>query len=128
MYQYFTESALWATWQGVDATVDPIPGGVFTVTMDNGLVAEGRFVYLEPNKRVVFTWGWVDHPGVPPGSSTVEVDLIADGPTTLVRLTHSGLPAEEIELHTLGWNHYVPRLVAAAEGTNPGLDPGVGKT
>ncbi len=60
---------------------------------------------------------------IPPGSTRVEVDLIAEGKSTLVRLTHRGLPAEAAEQHAIGWEHYLERLVVAGEGRDPGADP-----
>ena len=76
VYRYLTESAYWARWQGVDATIEATPGGVFRMAMGSGLTARGQFVEFEPDRRVVFTWGWVDHPGVPPGSTSVEIELV----------------------------------------------------
>jgi uncharacterized protein YndB with AHSA1/START domain len=124
VYAFLTESERWARWQGVGAELDAVPGGLFRITMGNGMQAEGRFVELVPGERVVFTWGWLGHETVPPGSSTVEIDLVPDGEGTLVRLTHRGLPAEETAIHEAGWKHYLPRLARAAEGGDPGLDPG----
>lgn len=121
---HLTESALWARWQGLGAKIDARPGGIFRLRMPNGMTARGEFVSLELDRRVVFTWGWIDHPGVPPGSSTVEVDLIAEGDRTRIRLTHSGLAPEEVSIHRAGWTHYMPRLAAVAEGTDPGPDTG----
>lgn len=122
VYSYFVESAKWVRWQGVDAQVDARPGGLFSVTMPNGALARGSFVELDPHRRVVFSWGWVGHDGLPPGSSTVEVELVPDGVGTLVRLTHRGLPPEELDLHTAGWSRYLPRLVEAAGGGDPEPD------
>lgn len=116
VYTYLTESAKWATWQGRDATVDANPGGIFALKMPNGATARGQFVELVPNKRVVFTWGWVDRPGLPPGSSTVEIEITAEGGGSIVTLTHRDLPDEETELHEIGWNHYLPRLASVATG------------
>ena len=124
VYAHLTQSALWARWQGLDAEIEATPGGLFRLNMPNGMTARGQFVTLDEDRRVVFTWGWIDHPGVPPGSSTVEVDLISEGDKTRIRLTHSGLPPEEIAIHTAGWVHYVPRLVAVATGSDPGPDTG----
>ncbi len=126
IYAHLTEPDLWVRWQGLEATVDAVPGGIFRLNMPNGMTARGQFVSLDPNQKVVFSWGWIDHPGLPPGSSTVEVELIPKGDETLVRLTHSGLPPDEIALHRLGWDHYVPRLAIVSEGGDPGVDPGPG--
>lgn len=122
VYEYLTDTEKWVLWQGVASRLDPRPGGLFSVQMPNGATARGEFVELVPDQRVVFTWGWIDHPGVPPGSSTVTIDLVARGFGTLVRLTHEGLPDEEIPLHVEGWEHYLPRLLTVSEGGDPGLD------
>lgn len=122
VYEYLTESDKWAMWQGATATIEAHPGGRFMMTMPDGSMARGEFVDLVPPRRVVFTWGWVDHPGVPPGSSTVEIEIAASAEGSQVTITHRGLPAEEIEVHTLGWAHYLPRLGAAAAGDDPGPD------
>lgn len=124
VYAHLTRSDLWAKWQGVAAEVEAREGGLFRMTMPTGLTARGQFVDLEPDRKVVFTWGWVDHPGLPPGSSTVEIELEEVPEGTFVRLTHHGLPPEELAIHQVGWGHYVPRLAAAAEGSDPGPDPG----
>ncbi len=61
---------------------------------------------------------------MPPGSTTVEVELIEEGQQTRVRLTHTGLPPDEVAIHRMGWDHYVPRLALAAAGEDPGPDQG----
>jgi uncharacterized protein YndB with AHSA1/START domain len=124
VYAYLTESERWARWQGAGAEVDAVPGGRLRMTMGNGMTAEGRFLELVTDERVVFTWGWLGNETLPPGSSTVEIELVPDGEGTLVRLTHRGLPADETEIHRVGWRHYLPRLAVAAEGGDPGVDPG----
>jgi uncharacterized protein YndB with AHSA1/START domain len=126
VYAYLTDSVRWARWQGVSATIEAVPGGTFFMTIANGQTAEGRFVELVPDRRVVFTWGWTGHPTVPPGSSTVEIELVPDGDGTVIALTHRGLPPDGRDLHVVGWNHYLPRLAAAAEGIDLGPDPGPG--
>lgn len=78
VYRYLTESDKWRLWQGTDAQLDARPGGIFSMVMGNGMNARGQFVELVQDERVVFTWGWIDQPGIPPGSTTVEVTLSAD--------------------------------------------------
>jgi uncharacterized protein YndB with AHSA1/START domain len=126
VYALLTTAGGWSRWQGQSAEVEPVAGGRFRVTIGAGQIAEGRFLELVPESRVVFSWGWQGHPTVPPGSSTVEIVLLPDGDETVVRLTHRGLPAAEFNLHVVGWEHYVPRLAIAAEGGDPGRDPGPG--
>lgn len=124
VYAYLTEGEKWARWQGVSARIDARPGGIFAMEMGNGMRARGQFVELVPDRRVVFTWGWIDHPGVPPGSSTVEIDLVPTGEGTTIRLTHHGLAPGELPNHRQGWSHYLPRLATVAVGEDPGPDPG----
>lgn len=126
VYEYLTDADKWARWQGTGASVEARPGGDLTLSMPNGTTARGRFMELIPDQRVAFTWGWDDHPAVPPGSTAVEIDLLPDGDGTLIRLTHSGLPADEVPLHRKGWQHYLPRLVLVAQGDDPGPDVGAG--
>ena len=145
VFSYFTDPERYRLWQGVDAELDPRPGGIFRVTMTgrSRTVASGEYVTIEPPTRVVFTWGWepIDRlpeyldlgqfdglpdgfSGVPPGTSTVEVVLVADGDGTILRVRHSGLPTEAARrFHTMGWEMTLPRLVDVAEGDDPGPNP-----
>jgi uncharacterized protein YndB with AHSA1/START domain len=111
-------------WIGVSVELDPRPSGVYRVNVTGRNTASGEFLEVTPNTRVVFTWGWED-PGdaVPPGSSTVEISLEPDGDGTILRLRHSGLPAERRESHAHGWQHYLGRMTVAAAGGDAGVDP-----
>jgi uncharacterized protein YndB with AHSA1/START domain len=126
VYRYLADSDHWARWQGLEASHDPRPGGLFRLQMANGMTARGQFLDLDPPHRVVFTWGWIDHPGLPPGSTTVEIILTPVENGTMIRLTHQGLPVDEVELHRQGWHHYMSRLVTVSSGGDPGPDPGPG--
>jgi uncharacterized protein YndB with AHSA1/START domain len=126
VYAYLTESDRWAQWQGSDATIEPRPGGLFRMRMADGQTARGQFVELVPDRKVVFTWGWVSAPGIPPGSTVVEIELVPEGDGTLIVLTHRSLPDGERDKHLMGWQHYLPRLATVAEGGTAGWDPGPG--
>ena len=91
IFEFLVESSAWAVWQGESCEIDARPGGIFKMVMPDGSTARGQFLELHPHTRVVFTWGWVDNPGVPPGSSVVTIDLEESGDGTLVRLEHRGL-------------------------------------
>ena len=124
VYSFFVDSEKMTRWKGTDATLDPRPGGAYRVNVTGRDVASGEYVRLIPYREVVFTWGWEgDDSPVPPGSSTVEVSLIPQGEATIVRLRHLGLPADQRDQHREGWEHYMARLVIAAEGRDPGPDP-----
>ena len=123
VFRYLTESDLWSRWQGQSADLEPTPGGRFQVTMGEGQVVEGEFVAVEPDRRVVVTWGWQQHPRMPPGTSTVEFELTPDGEGTLVRLTHRDIPADDVPIHRAGWDLFLPRLEIAVRGGDPGPNP-----
>ena len=125
VFSFFTSSEKWSIWQGRTAIIDARPGGVYSMTAPNRNVASGQVLEIEANRRISFTWGWAGHPTVPPGSTMVTIELMADGEGTLVVLTHSGLPESETDLHTRGWNHYLVRLVGVAEGRDVGPDDGL---
>jgi uncharacterized protein YndB with AHSA1/START domain len=123
VFSYLVDPERMRCWMGVNVDVDARPGGKYRVDVTGGDVAVGEFVEVVPHERVVWTWGWEGNDGVPPGSTTVEVTLTADGDATLLRLRHSGLPTEEsASSHGKGWQHYVGRLGIAACGGDPGLD------
>lgn len=123
VFSFLTDPGRFTRWMGVDAELDPRPGGIYRVVVPQGRVARGEFVEVEAPVRVVFTWGWEGDPGVPPGSTRVEITLEPDGDGTLVRLAHRGLPGPEaVGLHRLGWDRYLDRLVVAGTGGDPGPD------
>jgi uncharacterized protein YndB with AHSA1/START domain len=130
---FFTDPERYRLWQGVEAELDPRPGGIFRVTMTgrSRTVARGVYVEVKPPTRLVFTWGWEqggDLPegmhGLHPGTSTVEVVLVAHGDGPMVRVRHSGLPGDAAcRFHTSGWDLTVDRLVIVAAGGDPGPSP-----
>jgi uncharacterized protein YndB with AHSA1/START domain len=123
VYSFFIDPAKMMRWKGLSAALEPHPGGIYHVTVTPVAIAKGEYVELVPNSRVVFTWGWEGSPDVPPGSTTVEVDLTPDGDGTLLRLRHFGLAGDQALLHEQGWAHYLARLAIAAPGGDPGPDP-----
>lgn len=125
VYSFLIDPQKLVRWKGVSAQLDPQPGGIYRVEITGTQVVRDEYVETTPYSRVVFTWGWEGEGSlVPPGSSTVEISLTADGDGTLVRLRHLGLTtAEQRELHTVGWDHFLQRLVVVAGGGDPGPDP-----
>jgi uncharacterized protein YndB with AHSA1/START domain len=151
VFAYFTDPARMVQWMGAEATLDPRPGGVFRITFEPpeavveymrnafGLEGEGprrgagnggqnvvlgEFVEVDPYRRIVFTWGFERELfAMPPQSTTVEVSFTPEGKSTLVRLAHRRLPVAANGFHRAGWEHYLPRLVVAAGGGDPGPDP-----
>jgi uncharacterized protein YndB with AHSA1/START domain len=131
VWQFLVDAEKATAWMGIDATVEPRPGGVYRVEVLPGIVASGAFVEVDAPSRLVFTWGWEPstldgHPGsvVTPGLSTIEISLEPDGDGTHLRFVHRDLQNPEATAsHADGWDHYLPRLAAAASGADPGRDP-----
>lgn len=111
VFSYLTESEKFAAWMGVGAELDPRPGGSYRIDVDGEHVAVGEYRELDPPRRVLMTWGWKDHDAVPPGSTMVEITLSPDGPDTVLRLRHTGLPSDaEKQAHRGGWLLYTAKL------------------
>jgi len=124
VFEFFTDPVKMVRWKGVDAMLDPRPGGIYRVNVTGKEVAVGEYVEIVPHSRIVFTWGWEGSP-IAPGSTRVEVTLTPDGDGTLLKLRHSGLAGEAALQHAEGWDHFLARLVLAAAGQDPGPDPWV---
>ncbi len=123
VFDFFVDPDRMIQWMGREAELDPRPGGTFRVDLNGRHIGRGEYVEVDRPNRVVFTFGWEGGTSVvEPGASTVEVDLEADGDGTLLRFLHR-LPEESRDSHGEGWDHYLPRLVTAAAGGDPGSDP-----
>jgi uncharacterized protein YndB with AHSA1/START domain len=150
VFAYFTDPVKMVQWMGVDATLDPRPGGVCRIAFSpsdaqlenvvdafgGGPEAQeralgnragamlGEFVEVDPPRRIALTWGWEQELlALPPQSTSVEISLTPDGDDTILRLAHRRLPAGAVEFHRSGWQHYLHRLAVAAGGGDPGPDP-----
>jgi uncharacterized protein YndB with AHSA1/START domain len=124
VFPYFTDPARMVSWMGIAALLDPRPDGTFRVETNGRDVALGRYLEVEPPRRVVFTWGFEGTDRLlAPGSTRVEVVLERDGDGTLLTLSHHDLSDEARQAHEEGWSHYLARLHVAARGDPPGPDP-----
>jgi len=127
VWQFLVDEEKATRWMGETASFDSRPGGVYRVGVIPGNTARGEFVELDPPRRLVFTWGWEPSPAansaVPPGSSTVEIELLPAGDGTTLRFVHRDLPSEAVAPHAHGWDHYLERLRVAAGGEDAGRDP-----
>jgi uncharacterized protein YndB with AHSA1/START domain len=127
VWEFLVDPEKAVRWMGDLAELDPQPGGLYRVRVIPSHVARGEFVELDPPHRVVFTWGWEESSAapstVPPGASTIEIELEPHDGGTLLKFTHRDLPsAESVESHGHGWDHYLTRLATAAAGGDPGRD------
>lgn len=117
VFRLLTDPVQYVRWKGRLAELEPRPDGTFRVEFPSTKdIAAGKYVEVVTNRRVVFTWGWEGNEMVPPGSSTVEIDLKPMGSGTQLRLVHRGLPQEAVASHSEGWDFFLPRLTDVAEG------------
>jgi uncharacterized protein YndB with AHSA1/START domain len=124
VYEYFTRPEAIVSWMGEYALLEAEPGGRFVLDI-KGAPVRGRFLELDPPRRLLISWGYAGSGQLPPGASTVEVWLTADRGGTRVELQHRDLPPGQRPGHASGWTHYLTRLEIAAPGRDPGPDPGM---
>jgi uncharacterized protein YndB with AHSA1/START domain len=128
VFAFLTDPEKILRWMGTEAQLEPQPGGIYLVNVTGARFARGAFREVVPVHRLAYSFGWDGGEVVPPGSSTVEIDLIEQPDGTLLRLTHTGLPnAEQCAGHAEGWAHYIGRLAQVAAGRDPGPDPWHGR-
>jgi uncharacterized protein YndB with AHSA1/START domain len=115
VYRFLSEPDRFREWLG-DVNAAPHPGGELAVKYPNGDVARGKFVELVPPQRIVFTWGYDGSAnGMPPGSTTVTIELSQIATGTLLKFRHEGIPNEAARIgHTHGWKYFTTQLAGAA--------------
>jgi uncharacterized protein YndB with AHSA1/START domain len=126
IWELLTQEDEAVKWMGQWASFDLRLGGTYRVEVIPGNTASGKFVEIDPPRRLVYTWGW--EPGSPSkvasGSSTIEFELTPHQGGTLLHFRHFGLPSSDAaESHGHGWDHYLGRLARLAGGDDPGRDP-----
>jgi len=82
VYEYFTRPEATISWMGEYALLEAEPGGRFALDV-KGAPVRGRFLELDPPRRLLICWGYAGSDHLPPGASTVEVRLTADRTVTL---------------------------------------------
>ncbi len=121
VFRHLTDPAAMTCWMGQHATLEPVAGGSFEIDI-NGVPVRGRYVEVDPPRRVVVTWGIAGNPDLPPGSTEVEFTLRPTHTGTRLRLVHRNLPDSQAPAHAVGWKHFLDRLVITAAGGDPGPD------
>jgi uncharacterized protein YndB with AHSA1/START domain len=129
VWEFLVDPEKATRWMGSSATLEAKPGGEYRVDVIGGHIASGEFVEVERPRRLVHTFGWEPSPEganpVPPGSTTIEIELVPSESGTTLRFRHYDVPsAEAAQSHAHGWDHYLGRLVVAARGDDPGEDRG----
>lgn len=126
VWEFLVDPEKAVRWMGMNATLEPRPGGLYYCEVIPGHTAKGEFIEVDRPRRIVYTWGWEksDQEGaIAPGSTRIEIELVPEGDGTMLRFRHDLPTAKAAESHANGWDHYLGRLVIAARGADPGEDP-----
>jgi uncharacterized protein YndB with AHSA1/START domain len=121
VFRHLTDPAAMTRWMGQHATLEPAVGGAFELDI-NGVPIRGRYLEIDPPRRVVVSWGVAGSTDLPPGATQVEFTLTPIPAGTHLRLVHRGLPPSQAPMHA----------TAPTPGTRPpsrhrqdaGFDPG----
>jgi uncharacterized protein YndB with AHSA1/START domain len=119
VFRFLTTNDGMTAWMGQWADLDPTPGGGFAVDIF-GHPVRGKYLEVDPPRRVVVSWGYAGSEDLPPGASTVAFTLTPIETGTRVDLLHSDLPGSELPGHAEGWVYFAARLAIAGAGTDPG--------
>jgi activator of HSP90 ATPase len=102
VYQAYVDPKKHAAFTGTGATGISKVGGKFSA--GEGYIS-GKYVALEPGKRIKHEWTTTEWPaGYPP--SILELMLIPKGSETELTMVHSKVPAEQVEYYAKGWKEF----------------------
>lgn len=108
VFRYFTDSARFASWWGAGSTVDPRPGGRVHIVYPGGTTAGGEIVAIEPEQRIVFTYGYDQKPNdttvlIDRGASRVTITLAPHAEGTSLTIVHEVAAERVRDEHAAGW-------------------------
>ncbi len=113
VFEHFTQATAIVRWMGEYAVLDAQPGGEFSVDI-RGVPVRGRYLEVDPPRRLLISWGHAGSDRLPPGASVLEVILQPTDNGTTVTISHHGLPEPEASGHQHGWRYFLAQLAAAA--------------
>jgi uncharacterized protein YndB with AHSA1/START domain len=103
VFQFFNDSARWASWWGAGSTIDARPGGKVYIRHPGGVETLGEVLEVRDGERIVFTYGYATGKPIPPGSSRVTILLEPDQSGTRLHLRHEFADAGARDEHVQGW-------------------------
>ena len=102
VYEAYIDGEKQSEFTGSKATSDSRVGGAFTAW--DGYIT-GKYIELEPGKKIVQEWTSTDFPeGTPP--SRFEISLKESKSGTELTMVHSGVPEDAAEDIGQGWKDY----------------------
>ena len=104
VFRFFTDSERFARWWGPGSTIDCRQGGAVRIVYPNQVVALGKVVAVDPDRKITFTYGYEDPQRlVPIGGSLVTVELRDHRDGTELRLLHEFAETRARDAHVAGW-------------------------
>ena len=107
VFTFFTDEERFAAWWGPGSTIDARRGGRFVIRLPGGTEASGEVLAIDPPSRLVLSYGYAGAPAIPPGSSRVTIELLAEGGGTTVHLLHELADAAVRDEHVQGWRYHL---------------------
>lgn len=126
VYAYLTDADKIARWCATEACTEPRIGGAYRAAVDPSHVLVGRFLELEPGRRVVYELAFdTGMPGctMPPDVTVVSFELAPEAGGTRVAFEQRHIPVQIDREASTGWDVLLKRLVAAASGGDAGPMP-----
>lgn len=125
VWQAWTDPAWVSRWFGsnaggrvLSAQLDVRPGGQFVVTFVDADGTEhtcsGRYVEVDRDRRLQFTWQWKSEPGV---QTLVTVALAPEGTGTRMSFEHSRLFQASAHDYASGWRATFAKLASVLDQT-----------
>jgi uncharacterized protein YndB with AHSA1/START domain len=126
VFRYFTDSARFAGWWGAGSTIEPRAGGRVQIVYPGGTTAGGEVVAIDPDRRIVFTYGYDQKPNdtsvlIARGDSLVTVELAPHADGTKLTLLHEVAEERVRDEHVAGWRYQLSvfaNVVAREEHTD----------
>jgi uncharacterized protein YndB with AHSA1/START domain len=126
VFRFFTDSDRFAAWWGAGSRIEPRPGGAVHIVLPGGTVVSGEVKEVEPERRIVFTYGYEGGRPIPPGGSLVTITLAEEARGTRLHLRHELPTAAARDEHVQGWRFQLALFANVAAGDqHAGLEPRV---
>jgi uncharacterized protein YndB with AHSA1/START domain len=104
-------------WTTPEVVTDVRVGGRYRLSMQDAAgsvrTVVGEYLEVDPPRRLVYTWRWEPHDGLPAGGdvTVVTVEFVAEGAGTRVVLEQRGFAGEEDRAqHDHGWRGCLDNL------------------